>query len=53
MQLRQQIVQRPDGILQVRVFGQGTAGRGLDLRHGGFVEQAVEQVLAGESSGAG
>ncbi|MNY38039.1 hypothetical protein D3C86_1726350 [compost metagenome] len=53
VQLRQQLGQWPDGIPQVRMLGQGTAGRGLNLRHGGFVEQAVEQVLAGESSGAG
>ena len=52
-QLRQQRGQLADWVLQVRVSCQRPAAGGQYTGHGGLVEQAIEQVFAGQAGGAG
>ncbi|MNJ70420.1 hypothetical protein D3C77_668790 [compost metagenome] len=53
VQLRQQLAQVADRIVQARMLRQRPAGRRQHTLHGGLVEQPVEQVGAGQPGGSG
>ena len=53
VELRQQLGQRADRVVQPRMLGQRLAGRGDDLGQGRLAQYPIQQVLAGKTGRAG